>query len=203
MKKIVKTSATILLTLATAICPITNATAKTTTPHLNKKSITLSVGNKKRLKVIGKKKVTWKSSNTKIATVTKKGVVQAIAKGKATITAKLKSGKKLKCSVKVRSAFVYPWNPKKIKAYAKKYAESIGMEWLYEWTENYDSPLPTSSFDTEKELKGVIESEIRKCKRIQEQNGYIEGEDTFYIQLTMKKTKTNGKKDYLMYFVMG
>lgn len=46
--------------------------------------------------------VTWKSSNTKIATVTSKGVVKGIAAGQATITATEKGGsKKATCTVYV------------------------------------------------------------------------------------------------------
>ena len=46
--------------------------------------------------------VTWKSSNTKIATVTSKGVVKAVANGSATITATV-GGKAYKCTVKVET----------------------------------------------------------------------------------------------------
>ena len=45
-------------------------------------------------------KVTWKSSNKKVATVNK-GTVKAKKAGKTTITAKV-SGKTLKCSVTVK-----------------------------------------------------------------------------------------------------
>lgn len=46
--------------------------------------------------------VTWKSSNTKVATVTSKGVVKGIAAGQATITATEKGGsKKATCTVYV------------------------------------------------------------------------------------------------------
>jgi len=49
------------------------------------------------------KELTWKSSNTKIATVTQKGVVKGIAPGKVTISATAKdgSGKKAVCTVTV------------------------------------------------------------------------------------------------------
>ena len=49
------------------------------------------------------KKVSYKSSNKKIATVSAKGVVKAIAPGTATITAKAAdgSGKKATCKVTV------------------------------------------------------------------------------------------------------
>lgn len=69
---------------------------------LNKSSITLSVGEQKQLTLKGtKKKVTWKSENKKIATVTKKGEVTGKAVGKTTITA-TSNGKRYKCKVKVR-----------------------------------------------------------------------------------------------------
>ena len=49
------------------------------------------------------KKVTWKSSNKKIATVSSKGVVKGIKPGKATITVTTKDGKKkAKCKVTVK-----------------------------------------------------------------------------------------------------
>ena len=46
--------------------------------------------------------VKYKSSNKKVATVTKYGVITAKKKGKATITVTLKSGLKLKLTVKVK-----------------------------------------------------------------------------------------------------
>jgi len=50
------------------------------------------------------KAVTWKSSNTKIATVDKNGKVKAVKKGTVTITATAKdgSGKKVTCKVTVK-----------------------------------------------------------------------------------------------------
>lgn len=58
------------------------------------KSFTLKVKN------TGGKKVTWKSSNKKVATVSKKGKVSTKRAGSATITATV-AGKKLTCKVKV------------------------------------------------------------------------------------------------------
>ena len=68
---------------------------------LNKKKITISVGQTVKLKVKkNSKKVKWKSSNKKIVTVSKKGKIKGKKVGKATITAKI-GKKKLKCKVKV------------------------------------------------------------------------------------------------------
>ena len=68
---------------------------------LSKTKATLSKGETLTLKVKGTKdKVTWKSSDKKVAAVSKKGVVTAKKEGKATITAKV--GKKtLKCKISV------------------------------------------------------------------------------------------------------
>ena len=70
-------------------------------PKLNKTKIMIAVGDKTQLKMTGTtKKVVWKSSNKRVATVTAKGVVKAKKAGKATITAKHK-GKTYKCKVTV------------------------------------------------------------------------------------------------------
>lgn len=69
---------------------------------LNKTKATVYVGKSTQLKVTGTtKKVTWKSSNKKVATVTSKGKVTAKKKGTATITATV-SGKKYTCKVTVK-----------------------------------------------------------------------------------------------------
>ena len=68
---------------------------------LNKTSIALDKGWVTALKVTGTtKKVTWKSSNKSIATVSSKGQIKAKKVGKCTITAKV-SGKTLKCKLTV------------------------------------------------------------------------------------------------------
>lgn len=74
------------------------------TPKLSKKSVTLTVGSKVTLKVKNASgKITWSSSNKKVAPVSSKGVVTAKKAGKATITAKTTKGKKLTCKVTVKS----------------------------------------------------------------------------------------------------
>lgn len=74
------------------------------TVHLNKKNVTIYVGNSTTLKVAGKSKgVTWSSSKPTIAAVGKKGKVTGKKAGTAKITAKI--GKKsYKCKVKVKKA---------------------------------------------------------------------------------------------------
>ena len=94
-----------------ATCKVT-VVAKTTVKKqptkvtLNKKKLSLEVGSSATLKATvspkgAEKKLSWKSSNTKVATV-KKGKVTAKKAGKATITVTTKNGKKATCKVTVK-----------------------------------------------------------------------------------------------------
>ena len=88
MKKISKRILTVflvtLLTLAMAM-PASAAPVR-----LNKKSASVTVGKTVKLKVSGtRKKVKWSSSNSKIATVNKKGIVKARKAGNVKIIAKI------------------------------------------------------------------------------------------------------------------
>ena len=70
-------------------------------PTLNKKKTTINAGQSVTLKVKGtKQKPKWSSSNKKIATVSKKGVVTGRSAGNVIIKAKV-GGKTLKCKVTV------------------------------------------------------------------------------------------------------
>ena len=79
---------------------------------LNKTKANLNVGKSLTLKTTlspkkpSNKGIIWKSSNTKIATVTSKGVVKAKKAGNVTITATAKdgSGKKATCKITVKKA---------------------------------------------------------------------------------------------------
>lgn len=102
MKKIIlMLVAAIALTIGTAVLAepfvVQAAAAK-----LNKTEISMDVGEKIKLKVKNnKKKVKWKSDNSKVARVSKKGNVYALSHGECTITAKV--GKKtFTCKVTVK-----------------------------------------------------------------------------------------------------
>ena len=69
---------------------------------LNYTYYTMSGGLTVKLKVKGKKKVKWSSTNKKVAKVTSKGKVTALKKGKCYIIAKA-GKKKAKCRLKVTS----------------------------------------------------------------------------------------------------
>lgn len=73
------------------------------TPALNKKTATLNVRQTLQLTLKNnKKKITWSSSNKKIATVSGKGLVTTKSPGTVTITAKAGS-KKYRCTIKIKS----------------------------------------------------------------------------------------------------
>ncbi len=77
---------------------------KISNPSLSAKSKKLKAGKAFTLKVKGTSEaVTFSSNKKSVASVSKKGVVTALKKGTAKITAKLKSGKKLTCKVSVTS----------------------------------------------------------------------------------------------------
>lgn len=83
---------------------------------LNKKKITLTIGSKYKLKLKNyKKKVRWKSSNKKVASVSKKGKVTAKKKGTAKITA-IAGKKKYVCKVIVKKSKRSSNNPSTVVA---------------------------------------------------------------------------------------
>ena len=88
-------------------CTVTVKAIKIKKITLNKKSCTMTQGEKFTLKAsfspkdASNRSLTWKSSNKKVATVDSKGVVKAVSPGKATITATAKDGSKKKCSCSV------------------------------------------------------------------------------------------------------
>ena len=102
MRKITKGNKAILSILLCFVLAVPSSMVYAKSIRLNKKSTTIQVGKTVRLKVNGtKKKVSWSSSNKKVATVTNKGKVKGIKAGKAIITAKVEK-KKLSCKVVVK-----------------------------------------------------------------------------------------------------
>ena len=72
-------------------------------PKLSLKAVTLSVGDKKQLKVTGtNQKIKWRAELPEVAAVTQNGVVTARSMGFTTITATV-LGKELTCSVEVNN----------------------------------------------------------------------------------------------------
>lgn len=95
-----------LLTITTLVLPQT-MNVEGASIKLNATSLTLKNVRSYTLKVKNtSKKVTWTSSNKKVATVSSKGVVKAVKNGTCYIYAKV-SGKKLKCKVTVKTPTIY------------------------------------------------------------------------------------------------
>ncbi|WP_026834497.1 Ig-like domain-containing protein [Eubacterium xylanophilum] len=103
MKKVL--SAVLALAMAVSLVATPDGAQAAKKMKLSKVKAKLKVGKTLKLKVKNKKgKVTWKSTKKKVATVSKKGVVKALKKGKAIIKATVKRGKKkqvLKCKITV------------------------------------------------------------------------------------------------------
>lgn len=93
----------VILTVILAVSLVNGISANAASKaRLNRKKITIRVGKTYKLKVKNnKKKVKWKTSNKKIASVSKKGKVKGKKPGKAIITAKI-GKKKYKCRVTVK-----------------------------------------------------------------------------------------------------
>lgn len=91
-----------------ATCSVTVKNIVPSKVYLNKSKLSLYVNETEKLKTsivpsdATVQKVTWKSSNTKVATVSSSGKVKAVAPGKATITCTTQSGSRVaKCVVTV------------------------------------------------------------------------------------------------------
>ena len=133
MKKFNKSLAiTLILSLCLTLAAPVDAKSKV---KLNITKATLSIGGSINLKLLNnKKKVTWKSSNKKVASVTKKGKVKAKKKGKAKIIAKV-GKKKYTCKVTVGSASK--------KRASKKNTKNVKKTAVPTATQNQKPPVPT------------------------------------------------------------
>ena len=101
MEKTKKKTVATIVVLAMFLCMSITMNAHAAGKKLNKKKIILESGKTVVLKVIrSKKKVIWRSTNTKVAIVNKKGKVKGKKPGTAIIYTII-AGKKLKCKVKV------------------------------------------------------------------------------------------------------
>lgn len=89
------------LILVMGIFTANNSEASTKRIRLDKKEITLRIGEKKKIKVETNLKVKWKSGSKKIATVNNKGIVKAKKAGTVRITVSAKKDKKIKSVCKV------------------------------------------------------------------------------------------------------
>ena len=102
MKKLKSLLISLALALVCVSMVISTDVVEAASVRLNKTSITMYTGQTSTLKVSAtSKKVTWYTSNKKVATVSSRGVVSAKSSGSATITARV-NNKNLKCKVTVK-----------------------------------------------------------------------------------------------------
>lgn len=100
MKRVLSLFLIVVLTLALGPSLHADAAAK-----ISKSKATLAVGSKLTLKISGtKNKVTWKTDNKAVATVSSKGVVTAKGTGKAIINAKVDK-KTFTCAITVKKSY--------------------------------------------------------------------------------------------------
>lgn len=167
--------ALVLALVAPSVLPVQSSPVTVqaaSTVKLSKTKVTLIKGQNVTLKITGtSKKVTWSTSNKKVATVNSKGKVTAKKEGTATITAKV-LGKKYNCKVKVVTNKVYN-NVQKVRKYIDKkgsYDDDYDCKTI-EWEENtkngtreyamyYDSGDKTINVEYEYETKTYEETTI-------------------------------------------
>lgn len=81
----------LITAMIVALCTPAEQSEAAKKPRLSKKTVVLTVGKSKKVKVkyVNKKtKITWKSKNKKIATVSKTGKITAKKKGKTYVTSR-------------------------------------------------------------------------------------------------------------------
>ena len=158
---------------------------------LNKTKANLNVGKSLTLKTTlspkkpSNKGIIWKSSNTKVATVTSKGVVKAKKAGTTTITATAKdgSGKKAACKITVKKAAVTPVVPE-----VPVVIRNVGIvnKAVIQVTLNKAKILQTSDFAVSSKVYGYGNF-VRKCviDHLETTNNityklYLDKQDIFY-----------------------
>ncbi|MDD3172846.1 MAG: Ig-like domain-containing protein [Herbinix sp.] len=154
MKKIKKLVVALLIVFA-MIAPITlpvsgtYVVAEAATVSISKKTLKLDIGQTATLKISGtKSKVSWKSSDKEIATVTSKGVVLGYSAGNATITATVNK-KKYTCKVTVNlPSNLFQSNADWQEIAIDKLSVVIPSACAYETTDDSDGYFVTTiSFD--------------------------------------------------------
>lgn len=153
----------VFMSIATFVTDETFAVSKT---HLKKSTVTITVGKsytQKLLSASGKtissSKVTWKSSDRNVATVSSKGVIKAKKVGKVTIKA-IYNGKTYKCKCTVGNlAKQLPKVSKPFKNGTAHFSKSV--RYLCDW--KLDSSLKAATLAAD-----YFETAMEKCGSYQE-----------------------------------
>lgn len=164
---------------------------------LSSKKTTMNVGNQKKLTYKfspsgSTAKVTWSTSNKKIATVSSSGVVTAKQAGSATITVKVKSSIKATCKVTVKPAAVK-------NAYLKnvdKNGKSMKKKLLVTWKRDTKCTGYQIQISTSKNFKsGVKKATIKKNSTTSKTFTKLKSNSKYYMRIRAYK-KINKKTTY-------
>lgn len=148
-KKII--TLTLCLLIILSICFVPDVDAGTPTLNLTNSTYYIEVGKSFAIKLNGLKasKVKWSSSNKSVATVSKKGVVKSLKKGKTTITGKYKKLKfKIKINVVAKDNGEYSVKDTDLKFnQTRVYEEDRDLYWEISFTFTNNAPYETSFQD--------------------------------------------------------
>lgn len=178
----------LLFLVAVLFCvPASRLQAKA--PKLSRKKLTMTVGQKKVLKVKNtKKKVTWKSGKPKVVRVSKKGVLTAKKAGKAVVKARV--GKRtLKCTVTVKKKSGEKDNKKNEDKLPISYSDQESGECRVKGDIYY---IRTDGYQEDaKYPKGTL-----ICSREELQKYYQENRENYSMKGSFKKTIDSFEDSY-------
>lgn len=216
--------ALILALVAPSVLPVQSAPVTVqaaSTVKLNKTKVTLIKGQSVTLKITGtSKKVTWSTSNKKVATVTSKGKVTAAGKGNATITAKV-NGKKYNCKVTVETPAISKTSVS-VQRYRTCTLKMSGTSQKVTWsTSNKDVATVNSKGKVTAKKEGTatitakvlgkkynckvkvvtntVYNNVQKVRKYIDKNGSYDDDYECKI-LAWEESDKNGTYEYVMYY---
>lgn len=187
MRKSFKKMGAVLVAVAVTASTVTlpentvtvKAASKVQITNVSTSTLTITKGSSKQLKAkAGGKKITWSSSNKKVVSVSKKGKIKGLKKGKATITAKAKNRKKATIKVTVGTKV------SKVGLLRKVYVTYVGGK---------TSIRPTVSPSKASNTKLVYTSSNKKVATVNSK-GVITGVKNGTAKITAKAADGSGKK---------
>lgn len=160
----------------------------------SKKKITLKLGQSYKAVVSGSNgnKITWKSSNAKVAKVSKTGTITGLKKGNATVTASA-GGKKAVLSVTVSGQ---KWTPPKtvITSLRKNTTNAMTVN----WKKRSGVTGYQISYGTSKKLRKAKNATVGKASASARTIKKLKSGKTYYVKVrAYKKAQINGKKTTL------
>ena len=195
-------------------------TVKVESASISSKTKSVTVGESFTLKLNGTtQKISWSSSNSKVASVSSSGKVKGVAAGKATITAKV-DNKKFTCTVTVEKKSGKSELEEILSAVKKAYGDnykpqtSMSTEMLSEIvglkSNLYDAvvaeePMISFNVDTFIAVHPVAGKKAEVEKALTKYKKYLE-EDTHQYPMNMPKVKASKVVtigDYVFFIMLG